>query len=103
MSEKRELLPKQLEELRIYLLIRACQAGPDGISEELLHLSAKLQGLDCKVGNVRSECQYLVDRKFLVEIDDTLCKGHRKYRIFSEGRDYLEKYGIQACSTPPLP
>ena len=78
MNEKRELPAKQLEELRIYLLIRAGQAGPEGISEELLQLSARLQGLDCEVGNIRSESQYLIDLKFLVEIEDTLSTGHRK-------------------------
>ena len=94
MTETRKLSAKQLEELRIYLLIRAAEAGPDGISLDLLHICSKLQGFDCAVGHIRAECQYLADLKFLVEIEDTLSKGQQKFRIFATGRDYLEKHGF---------
>jgi hypothetical protein len=94
MSENPKLPAKQLEELRTYILIRAAEAGPDGITLDLLLLSSKLQGFACEVLNIRAECQYLVDLKYLAEIENTLCKGQRKFRIFANGRDYLEKHGF---------
>jgi hypothetical protein len=94
MSEPKQLSAKMLEELRCYLLIRTAEAGPDGLSLELLHLSCKLQGFACEISNVNAECHYLMDLKFIVEIEDTLCKGQRKYRIFATGRDYIEKHGF---------
>ena len=94
MSELAKLPAKQLEELRTYLLIRVAEAGPDGITLDLLFLSSKLQGFRCEAAHIRAECYYLIDLKFLVEIDDTLCKGQKKFRIFAAGRDYLEKHGF---------
>jgi hypothetical protein len=94
MSETNRLSAKELEELRLYLLIRAAEAGRDGITLDLLFLSSKLQGFNCEVEHIRAECQYLADLKFLVEIADTLCKGHKKFRIYATGRDYLEHHGF---------
>ena len=36
----------------MYLLIRSAEAGPNGLSLDLLHLSSKLLGFDCDVGQL---------------------------------------------------
>lgn len=95
MSDKRvKMSSEEIHQLRVFLLIRAAEAPPEGISHELLFLSAKLDGFHLARENVDIEVQYLVDKKFLAPVDPELSAGIRKCRIFAHGRDYLAQHGF---------
>lgn len=96
MGDKRtKMSVKELEQLRLFILLRAEESGPDGLSHELLFMSAKLAGFRLARENVDMEVQFLIDKKFLIAVETELGAGYKKCRIFADGRDYLARNGFE--------
>jgi hypothetical protein len=84
------------QRLRINLLRQCKAAGIFGLTVSALIVAARLEAFEVDEKRVGEECDHLADPdlRLLRLVDEKFSRAVKRYKITSEGREWLEEHGF---------